>query len=59
VDTENTLVQATSKVVATLGVKDLIVVEDEGSILICHKKKAQELKKVINALQENGYKEIL
>ncbi|KUK11744.1 MAG: Mannose-1-phosphate guanylyltransferase ManC, partial [Moorella sp. 60_41] len=24
-----------------------------------HKKKAQELKKVINALQENGYKEIL
>lgn len=59
VDTKNTMVQASEKVVATLGVHDLIVVEDEGSILICHKQKAQELKKVIKALQENGYKEIL
>ncbi len=59
VETKNTLVQSSDKVVATLGVKDLIVVEGEGSILICHKKKAQELKKVINAIQENGYKEIL
>lgn len=59
VDTENTLVQASDKVVATLGVRNLIVVEGEGSILICHKRKAQELKKVISALQENGYKEIL
>lgn len=59
VDTKNTMVQASDKVVATLGVRDLIIVESEGSILICHKQKAQELKKVINALQENGYKEIL
>lgn len=59
VDTKNTMVQASDKVVATLGVDNLIVVEDEGSILICHKQKAQELKKVIKALQENGYKEIL
>jgi len=59
VDTKNTMVQVTDKVVATLGVHDLIVVEDEGSILICHKDKAQDLKKVITALNENGYKEIL
>lgn len=59
VDTKNTMVQASDKVVATLGVSDLIIVEDEGSILICHKKKAQEVKKVVNALQDNGYKEIL
>jgi len=59
VDTKNTMVQASDKIVATLGVHDLIVVESEKSILICHKQKAQELKKVINALQENGYKEIL
>lgn len=59
VDTQNTLVQTSEKVVATLGVKDLIVVEEEGSILICHKKKAQDLKKVVNALQQNGYQSIL
>jgi mannose-1-phosphate guanylyltransferase len=59
VDTKNTLVQTSEKIVATLGVKDLIIVEDEGSILICDKKKAQDLKKVVHALQKHGYQEIL
>ncbi|HHW40870.1 MAG TPA: NTP transferase domain-containing protein [Syntrophomonadaceae bacterium] len=59
VDTQNTLVFSSEKVVATLGVKDLIVVVGGDSVLVCHKKKAQEIKKVINALQEQGYQEIL
>jgi mannose-1-phosphate guanylyltransferase len=45
--------------VATLGVEDLIVVEGRDSILICHKEHAQEIKKVISALREQGYKEVL
>jgi mannose-1-phosphate guanylyltransferase len=59
VDTYNTLVMSSDKVVATLGVEDLIVVEGRDSILICHKEHAQEIKKVISALQERGYKEVL
>jgi mannose-1-phosphate guanylyltransferase len=59
VDTNNTLVFASDKVVATLGVEDLIVVEERGSILICHKEHAQEIKKVISALQKQGYMEVL
>jgi mannose-1-phosphate guanylyltransferase len=59
VDTQNTLVFASDKVVATLGVADLIVVEGRDSILICHKEHAQQIKKVISALQEQGYKEVL
>lgn len=59
VDTSNTLVLATEKVVATLGVDGLIVVEGRDSILVCHKNRAQEIKKIINALQEQGYKEVL
>jgi mannose-1-phosphate guanylyltransferase len=59
VDTNNTLVFTSDKVVATLGVEDLIVVEGRDSILICHKKHAQEIKKVISALREQGYKEVL
>jgi mannose-1-phosphate guanylyltransferase len=59
VDTTNTMVQGSDKVVATLGVDNLIIVESEGSILICNKQRAQDLKKVTKALQENGYKEIL
>jgi len=59
VDTQNTLVLSSEKVVATLGVKDLIVVVGGDSVLVCHKGKAQEIKKVIHALQEKGYREIL
>jgi len=59
VDTSNTLVFASEKIVATLGVENLIVVESRDSILICHKEHAQEIKKVIGALQEQGYKEVL
>jgi mannose-1-phosphate guanylyltransferase len=59
VDTKNTMVQASEKVVATLGVKDLIIVESDESILVCHKSRAQEIKKLIRALEDNGYKEIL
>lgn len=59
VDTKNTMVQASDKVIATLGVDNLIIVESEGSILICNKQRAQDLKQVTKALQENGYKEIL
>ncbi len=59
VETSNTLVLSSGKVVATLGVEDLIVVEGRDSILVCHKGRAQEIKKVISALQEQGYKEVL
>jgi mannose-1-phosphate guanylyltransferase len=59
VDTKNTLVFTHDKVVATLGVKDLIVVEGRDSILICHKEHAQNIKKVIIALQKQGYKDVL
>ena len=45
--------------VITLGVSDLIVVEGRDSFLICHKEHAQDIKKVISALQEHGYKEVL
>jgi mannose-1-phosphate guanylyltransferase len=59
VDTNNTLVIASDKVVATLGVENLIVVEGRDSILVCHKEHAQEIKKVISALQKQGYEEVL
>lgn len=59
VDTYNTLVLSADRVVATLGVEDLIVVVGGDSILICHKKNAQDVKKVTSALHKYGYKEIL
>lgn len=44
VDTSNTFVSSTEKVVATLGVKDLVIVEVEVSILVCHQERAQDIR---------------
>ena len=53
VDTKNCLViGAEGKIVATVGVQDLIVVDTPDAILICHKDRAQDVKKIVDQLKE-------
>jgi mannose-1-phosphate guanylyltransferase len=58
-DTVNTYVISNDKTVALLGVKDLIIVNDCDSLLICHKSRAQEIKKVVKALKDKGFDNVL
>lgn len=58
-DTTNTYVVSPDKTVALLGVKDLIVVNTRDSMLICHKSQAQEIKKAVRALQDEGFDDVL
>ena len=58
-DTFNTYVTSKDKTVALLGVKDLIIINDNDSLLICHKSQAQEIKKVVQALNEQGFDRVL
>lgn len=55
VDTEGCVVYASRHLVATLGVRDLIIVEENGRFLVCAKERAQEIKQVVTALKEVGY----
>lgn len=48
-----------NKTVALIGVEDLIVVSDHDSLLICHKSRAQEIKKVVQALRDKGLDDVL
>ncbi|MCF8012632.1 MAG: NTP transferase domain-containing protein [Clostridiales bacterium] len=57
-DTNDCLISS-SKAVATLGVDNLIVVDNEDSILVCHKDRAQEIKEVVQALKNAGYGELI
>jgi len=45
--------------VALLGVKDLIIINDYDSLLICHKSQAQEIKKLVQALSDQGLDKVL
>lgn len=57
-DTQNTLVYSDRLTVA-IGVKDIVVVDTDDVILICHKDRTQDVKEVVNYLKDNGSEEYL
>lgn len=51
VDTKNTIIQGEKKLIATVGVENLIVVDTEDALLICEKDSAGNIKKVLENLK--------
>jgi mannose-1-phosphate guanylyltransferase len=58
-DTEGSLVYSPKKLVAAVGIKDLIIVETKDALLICKKGSSQNVKKVVEALEEKKLKKYL
>ena len=58
-DTENSVVYAKNKLIATLGIKDLVIVETDDAILVCAKDQAQNVKSIVDSLEGIGRKEFL
>jgi len=50
VDTTNTFIHASSRLVSTVGVNDLIVVETADAILVANKDQSQNVKKIVSEL---------
>ncbi|WP_257266698.1 mannose-1-phosphate guanylyltransferase/mannose-6-phosphate isomerase [Endozoicomonas sp. ONNA2] len=50
-DTANTYVRSEKKLIATVGVHDLVVVESDDAILVAHKARVQDVKKVVESLK--------
>lgn len=53
-DSHNSLIHAENKLVATVGIKDLIVVETKDAVLVAHKDCVQDVKKVVEAIKKDG-----
>lgn len=54
------VVASDGRVVALVGVKDLIVVQAGGAVLVCPRDRAQEVKKLVQRLEEEGgYEDVL
>ena len=51
INTQNCIIQGGKKLIATVGLEDLIVVDTEDATLICSKDHAGEIKKVIENLK--------
>jgi len=58
-DTRNTLVLAGRRLVAAVGVEDLVVVDTEDALLVCSMKAVQDVKRLVVRLQEQGHGESL
>lgn len=51
VDSSGTSVIASERLVATIGLKDIVVVETPDAVLVCPKDRAQDVKKVVDILR--------
>ena len=54
VDTKNTLVIGEDKLIATVGVEDLVIINTKDAVLVAHKDKAQQVKAIVSQLKAEG-----
>jgi len=54
VETKNCLIETQDKLVVTVGVSDLVIIETDKVVLVCAKEKSQGVKVIVNSLKEQG-----
>ncbi|HUV22439.1 MAG TPA: mannose-1-phosphate guanylyltransferase/mannose-6-phosphate isomerase [Gammaproteobacteria bacterium] len=56
-DTEGSFVHAESRLVTTVGVRDLVIVETQDAVLVADKSQAQEVKRIVERLKSENREE--
>ena len=54
IDTHNTLVFGGKRLVATIGVQDMVIVDTEDALLVCAKQREQEVRGIVEQLKADG-----
>lgn len=54
IDTKDCIVYSEDKLIATVGVKDLIIVSTGDAVMVCKKDKAQDVKKIVDELKKSN-----
>ena len=53
-DTKGCLIHGSRRLVATIGLEDMIVVDTEDALLVCPRERAQEVRDLVKKLKESG-----
>lgn len=53
-ETEGSTIVGNGKLIAAVGLKDIIIVDTEDALLICDKKDVQKIKMIVNTLKQEG-----
>ncbi len=59
IDTKNSIIHSTDKVITTIGLDNIVIVNTDDAVLICDKKRAQEVKRIREILSEEGLDDYL
>lgn len=59
IDSRDTVVCALDRLVAVLGVDDLVVVDSPDALLVCRKSRAQEVRRITSVLAHSRYRHLL
>jgi mannose-1-phosphate guanylyltransferase len=59
VDTRNCTVTGSSRLIATLGLEDMVIVDTPDALLVCDKNSTQNIKQILAKLREQSRGELL
>ncbi len=59
IDTKDCIIESPKKVVATIGLDNLIIVETDDVLMVCSKDRAQDVKEILQRLREEGLQECI
>lgn len=59
IGSKNCIAYGKNKLIATIGLDNVVIVETEDAILVCNKSKAQDVKKIVEILEEQGKEQYL
>jgi mannose-1-phosphate guanylyltransferase len=59
VDTRDCIIYGGGKLVATLGISDLVIVDTDDALLVCHKSRDQEIKRLLDQIERSGWRALL
>ena len=59
IDTNNSIIEGNERMIAVIGLKDMVVIDTEDVLLICPKERCQEIKNLVEQLKKEGKDEYL
>ena len=59
IGSSNCIAYGKDKLIATIGLENVVIVETEDAILVCDKGRTQDVKRIVEILQEQGKEEYL
>ena len=58
-DSDNTYIRSAHRLVAAVGLRDMVIVETEDAVLVCPKHRVQDVKKIVEQLKQEGKEKYL